>query len=85
MHIGPGTDADGVYAWVLKQFLPIIIDSGDVELVGHRLTRCPAAVGDGSDFQAFDFLETRDVPVTRVLTGADEADSDSLRSHCCPP
>ena len=70
MHVRPGADAYRIDALVLQELTPIVVDLGNVELVGHHPPRLAAAVGHRDDLQPFNCLKSGDVAVAGILSRA---------------
>src|SRR6266446_9791070 len=85
MHVGPGPDADGVDRIVFQQFLPVIVNPGNVELLCHTMTRLEATIDHPKDRQSFDLAKARDVAVAHVPTCTDKTYANFFLSHEKPP
>src|SRR5215475_4027109 len=85
MHGGPGPNADGVDRIVFQQFLPVVVNAGNVELLGHTMTRLAAAIDHPHELYPFDFAKARDVAVADVPTCHDKTDANFFLSHAKPP
>src|SRR5262245_43804903 len=85
VHVWPGPDADGVDRIVFQQFLPVVINPGNVELLCHTMTRLAAAIDHPKELHPFDLAKARDVTVADVPTCPDKTDANFFLSHAKPP
>src|SRR5262245_4025940 len=85
VHVWPGPDADGVDRIVFQQFLPVVINPGNVELLCHTMTRLAAAIDHPKELHPFDLAKARDVAVADVPPCPDKTDANFFLSHAKPP
>ena len=85
MHVGPGPDADGVDRIVFQQFLPVVLNAGNVELLSHTMTRLEAAIDHPNELHPFDLAKARDVAVAYVPTCPDKTYANFCLSDAKPP
>src|SRR5215475_5412524 len=85
VHIGPGPDADGVDRIVFQQFLPVVINPRNVELLCYTMTRLAAAIDNPKELHPFDLAKARDMAVAYVPTCADKTYANFFLSHAKPP
>src|SRR5262245_53568747 len=81
VHVWPGPDADGVDRIVFQQFLPVVINPGNVELLCHTMTRLAAAIDHPKELHPFDLAKARDVAVADVPTCTDKTYTNFFLSH----
>src|SRR5215831_2272373 len=85
MHVGPGPDADSVDRIVFQQFLPVVVNAGNVELLSYPMARLEATIGYRHDLHPFDLAKARDVAVADVPPCTDKTDTNFFLSHAKPP
>jgi hypothetical protein len=85
MHVGPGANDHGVDIRIGQQLVPILIDLGDVELVGDALRGLATAVTDTYELDAIDRLQSREMTHAGIVPGSDGADFDRCLSHIVLP
>ena len=85
MHVGPGPDADGVDRIVFQQFLPMVVNAGNVKLLCYTMTRLEAAIGHRKELYPFDLAKARDVAVADVPPCTDQTYANFFLSHAKPP
>src|SRR5690606_32592634 len=81
VHVGPGADADRVHLRVVEHLAPVGRHFRNAELLRDLAARFRRAVGDRDELDALLLQESRNVPLPRVLAGADEADADLPLAH----
>ena len=54
---------------VFQQFLPVVVNPGNMELVCHPLTRCDGAIGNCYDLTVWHLLKARNMAVAHVSAG----------------
>src|SRR5215813_14639062 len=85
VQVGPGPDADGIDRIVIQQFLPVVINPGNVELLCYTMTRLAAAIDHPKELHPFNLAKARDVAVADVPTCTDKTDANFFLSHATPP
>src|SRR5262245_19790752 len=85
VHIGPGPDADGVDRIIFQQFLPVVVNAGNVELLSHTMARLEAAIGHPNDLHPFDLAKARNVAVADIATCTYKTYTNFFFNHAKPP
>ena len=85
MHIGPSSNANGVYVVCLHEFQPVVVDRGYFILASDCFSGLAAAVGHGYYLDTLLLSESWYVSEACICTGTNEPNADGPIFHDFPP